>query len=82
MSDREGIAAQAKELLEQGSASPEDFNHMKISATISWGIQVERVEIKDIRLPRELCRAMAAEAEASRESDARIVCAIGERNVG
>lgn len=50
-------------------------------ATIFWGIAVERVEIKDIKLPRELCRSMAAEAEAVRESDAKIVCALGEKNV-
>ena len=30
------------------------------------GIKVERVEIKDVRLPANLQRAMAAEAEATR----------------
>ena len=32
-------------------------------ATDSWGIRVERVEVKDVRLPQQLQRAMAAEAE-------------------
>jgi erythrocyte band 7 integral membrane protein len=34
-------------------------------ATDPWGIQVERVEVKDVRLPQQLQRAMAAEAEAA-----------------
>lgn len=64
MAEREGIALQAQEVLDGG--------------TFVWGIKVERVEIKDIRLPRELCRVLAAEAEASRNADARYVSAQGE----
>ncbi|EPB69875.1 hypothetical protein ANCCEY_11028 [Ancylostoma ceylanicum] len=41
-------------------------------ATESWGIKVERVEIKDVRLPVQLQRAMAAEAEATREARAKV----------
>jgi len=33
---------------------------------------VERVEIKDVKLPQQLQRAMAAEAEASREARAKV----------
>merc|ERR1719195_37204 len=47
-------------------------------ATDPWGIKVERVEIKDVRLPPQLQRAMAAEAEASREAKAKIIAAQGE----
>ena len=36
------------------------------------GIKVERVEIKDVRLPIQLQRAMAAEAEATREAKAKV----------
>ncbi|RCN39380.1 hypothetical protein ANCCAN_14694 [Ancylostoma caninum] len=42
-------------------------------ATESWGIKVERVEIKDVRLPVQLQRAMAAEAEATREARAKVI---------
>uniref|UniRef100_A0A1I8F4R1 PHB domain-containing protein n=1 Tax=Macrostomum lignano TaxID=282301 RepID=A0A1I8F4R1_9PLAT len=38
------------------------------AATDTWGVKVERVEIKDVRLPTQLQRAMAAEAEAAREA--------------
>ncbi|GFT34162.1 stomatin-2 [Trichonephila clavipes] len=41
-------------------------------ATAPWGIKVERVEIKDVRLPQQMQRAMAAEAEASREARAKV----------
>merc|ERR1719318_100122 len=49
-------------------------------ATDPWGVKVERVEIKDVRLPQMLQRAMAAEAEASREARAKIIAAEGEMN--
>ena len=49
-------------------------------ATDPWGIKVERVEIKDVRLPQQLQRAMAAEAEASREARAKVIAAEGEMN--
>lgn len=42
-------------------------------ATDNWGIKVERVEIKDVKLPVQLQRAMAAEAEAAREARAKVV---------
>ena len=41
-------------------------------ATAPWGIKVERVEVKDVRLPPQLQRAMAAEAEASREARSKV----------
>lgn len=41
-------------------------------ATHRWGIKVERVEIKDVMLPQQMQRAMAAEAEASREARAKV----------
>ncbi|CAI2357449.1 unnamed protein product [Caenorhabditis sp. 36 PRJEB53466] len=54
---------------------------MKISldeATEPWGIKVERVELRDVRLPNQMQRAMAAEAEATRDAGAKIIAAEGE----
>uniref|UniRef100_A0A915LHS3 Band 7 domain-containing protein n=2 Tax=Meloidogyne incognita group TaxID=654580 RepID=A0A915LHS3_MELJA len=48
-------------------------------ATNDWGVQVERVEVKDVRLPGTMQRAMAAEAEATREAKAKIIAAEGEQ---
>ncbi|XP_055951523.1 LOW QUALITY PROTEIN: podocin-like, partial [Argiope bruennichi] len=47
--------------------------------TETWGIKVEQVEIKDVRLPEKLQRAMAAEAEATRGAKAKVITADGEK---
>jgi len=49
-------------------------------ATDAWGIAVERIEIKDVCLPKQLQRAMAAEAESAREAKAKVIAAEGEMN--
>ncbi|XP_065137730.1 stomatin (EPB72)-like 3a isoform X2 [Paramisgurnus dabryanus] len=66
LSDRESISYCMQNALEE--------------ATAEWGIKVERVEIKDVKLPLQLQRAMAAEAEASREARAKVIAAEGEVN--
>lgn len=66
LTDRESISKAMQSMLDE--------------ATIHWGIKVERVEIKDVRLPKQLQRAMAAEAEASREARAKVLAAEGEHN--
>ena len=48
------------------------MHHSLEVATDPWGVHVERVEIKDVRLPQQLQRAMAAEAEATREARAKV----------
>ncbi len=50
-----------------------------LAATSPWGVQVERVEVKDVRLPVQLQRAMATEAEAAREARAKVIAAEGEK---
>jgi len=51
--------------------------HME--GTEPWGVRVERVEVKDVRLPSNMQRAMATEAEAGREARAKVVAAEGEQ---
>jgi erythrocyte band 7 integral membrane protein len=43
-------------------------------------VSVERVEVKDVRVPEQLMRAMAAEAEAARNARAKVIAAEGEHN--
>jgi regulator of protease activity HflC (stomatin/prohibitin superfamily) len=43
-----------------------------------WGIQVERIEVKDVSLPESMKRSMSRQAEAERERRARIITADGE----
>ena len=44
--------------------------------TEPWGVMVERVEVKDVRVPEQLQRAMAAEAEAARNARAKVTLKI------
>ncbi|XP_063929836.1 stomatin-like isoform X2 [Zophobas morio] len=64
LADRDIIAQRIAAILDQ--------------ATDPWGVKVERVEITDVRLPQQLQKAMAAEAEATREARAKIIAAEGE----
>ncbi|KAL4219222.1 Mechanosensory protein 2 [Mactra antiquata] len=65
LADREAISHQMQTSLDE--------------ATDPWGVKVERVEVKDVRLPVQLQRAMAAEAEAAREARAKVIAAEGEQ---
>ncbi|XP_063532083.1 stomatin-2-like [Cydia strobilella] len=47
-------------------------------AAAEWGVKIEQVEIKDIGLPVELQKAMAAEAEGRRIAKANIIASEGE----
>lgn len=47
--------------------------------TEPWGIEIERVEMKDVEIPQSMQRAMAKEAEAVREKRARIIKATAEQ---
>jgi regulator of protease activity HflC (stomatin/prohibitin superfamily) len=42
-------------------------------ATDAWGIKIEMIEMKDVEIPLGMQRAMAREAEASREKRARLI---------
>jgi regulator of protease activity HflC (stomatin/prohibitin superfamily) len=48
------------------------------SPSIGWGVQIDRVEIKDVSLPETMKRSMARQAEADRERRARIINADAE----
>jgi len=48
-------------------------------ATDPWGIKVENVELKDVKLPEEMQRVIAKVAEAEREKEAVITKSKGEK---
>jgi regulator of protease activity HflC (stomatin/prohibitin superfamily) len=48
------------------------------SPALSWGVQIDRVEIKDVALPESMKRSMSRQAEAERERRSRIITADGE----
>ncbi|MEU5836315.1 slipin family protein [Streptomyces diacarni] len=48
------------------------------SPAVDWGVQIDRVEIKDVSLPDTMKRSMARQAEAHRERRARVINADAE----
>ncbi|WP_457189790.1 slipin family protein [Nocardioides sp. P5_E3] len=48
------------------------------SPAVPWGIEVDRVEIKDVALPEAMKRSMSRQAEAERERRSRVITADGE----
>src|SRR6202046_4510191 len=48
------------------------------SQTEPWGVKVTLVELKNIDLPQDMQRAIAAQAEAERERRAKVIAAEGE----
>jgi len=48
------------------------------SPAASWGVEIDRVEIKDVALPESMKRSMSRQAEAERERRSRIITADGE----
>merc|ERR1719342_1948649 len=66
------------EILSQREFIAHDMQVSLDEATDPWGVLVERVEVKDARVPENLQRAMAAEAEAAREARAKVIAAEGE----
>ena len=48
------------------------------SPAAHWGIEIDRVEIKDVALPESMKRSMSRQAEAERERRSRIITADGE----
>lgn len=64
LSDTDKINAQVKDILDPTAEQ--------------WGMEISRVELKDIQLPDTMQRAMARQAEAEREKRAKIIAADGE----
>src|SRR6266704_127896 len=54
------------------------LNESISGSTESWGIEVERFEMKDVELPEAMQQVMAMQAEAIREKRARIIKAEAE----
>jgi regulator of protease activity HflC (stomatin/prohibitin superfamily) len=67
ISDREQVDRQLQEIID--------------AKTSDWGITVQSVEIRDVRLPGALEDAMSRKAQADREREARIILAQSELTV-
>lgn len=67
------------EVLSQTAKINDKIKNILDVVTEKWGIYVNTVELKDIRLPDSMQRAMAKQAEAEREKRAKIIAAEGEQ---
>jgi len=66
------------ELLKEQDKLSDNLAVLIDKVTEPWGVQVERVLMKDVEIPESMQRAMAQEAEALREKRARIIKAEAE----
>jgi regulator of protease activity HflC (stomatin/prohibitin superfamily) len=67
------------EVLGGTAAINDKIKNILENSTKEWGILVNTVELKDIKLPDTMQRAMAKQAEAEREKRAKIIAAEGEQ---
>jgi len=73
-----GGQSELDDLLSQREKLNARIQEIVDSQTEPWGIKVTLVEIKNIDLPQEMQRAIAAQAEAERERRAKVIAAEGE----
>ena len=66
------------DLLSQRETLNEKLQTILDEHTEPWGVKVTRVNLKQVDLPQEMQRAIAAQAEAERERRAKIIAAEGE----
>ncbi|MBI2850130.1 MAG: slipin family protein [Chloroflexi bacterium] len=66
------------ELLSQREKLNQRLTQIIDENTDPWGVKVSTVEIKEVELPEQMKRMMAAQAEAERERRAKIIHADGE----
>jgi regulator of protease activity HflC (stomatin/prohibitin superfamily) len=66
------------ELLSNREHLNQGLEVMLDSPAAGWGIEIDRVEIKDVALPETMKRSMSRQAEAERERRSRIITADGE----
>ena len=72
-------AVSLDELLSERDKISSEICKIIDEATDPWGIKVENVELKDVKLPADMQRTIAKIAEAEREKQAVITKALGEK---
>ncbi|TDC85654.1 slipin family protein [Micromonospora sp. KC606] len=65
LGDRDKVNADLKSVIDAPTEEP-------------WGLNIERVEVKDVALPEGMKRSMSRQAEAERDRRARVIAADGE----
>jgi regulator of protease activity HflC (stomatin/prohibitin superfamily) len=73
-----GGQTELDELLSQRDKLNARIQEVVDAQTEPWGVKVTLVELKNIDLPQDMQRAIAAQAEAERERRAKVIAAEGE----
>ncbi|HYA35965.1 MAG TPA: slipin family protein [Candidatus Binataceae bacterium] len=73
-----GGQSELDDLLSQREKLNARIQEIVDAQTEPWGIKVTLVEVKNIDLPQDMQRAIAAQAEAERERRAKVIAAEGE----
>src|SRR6202171_1966654 len=73
-----GGQTELDELLAQRDKLNARIQEVVDAQTEPWGVKVTLVELKNIDLPQDMQRAIAAQAEAERERRAKVIAAEGE----
>ena len=73
-----GGKTELDELLAQRDKLNARIQEVVDAQTEPWGVKVTLVELKNIDLPQDMQRAIAAQAEAERERRAKVIAAEGE----
>ena len=69
------------EMITEREALGKELQRILDEKTNPWGITVQSVEIRDVRIPRELEDAMSRQAQAERERQARIILGTAETEI-
>jgi len=69
------------DLLSNRQAIDTNLQHAIDARTTPWGITVQSVEIRDIKIPENLQDAMSRQAQAERERQARVILGDAERQI-
>ena len=74
-------ASELSRLLSDRRSADEQLRATIAEKTVTWGIVVRSVEIRDVAIPRELQDAMSRQAQAEREKSARVTLASAEQAI-
>jgi hypothetical protein len=66
------------DLLQQRTTINHEIARVLGAHSEDWGVRIQSVEIRDVKLPSSMMRAMAVQAQAERERRAKIISAEGE----
>src|SRR5579863_470288 len=69
------------DLLSNRQTVDDNLQHTIDARTTPWGITVQSVEIRDIKIPDNLQDAMSRQAQAERERQARVILGDAERQI-